>query len=265
MKILLIAGHGATDPGACSNYGIERTETRNVVAELVKCFSNYEVEVYVYPIDRNAYEDVKNGTVKVNFADYDYVFEIHFNSSSPNAYGVEVWVTPDESSTFVEQKVVDKISALGFANRGVKKEYFAVITSAKKKGTSSALVETCFISNKDDMDKYKAKFKEICSAIVDGIAQGFELKRKINNGEEDEVKGIVVYTYELDGHIARWLAYNLRYEVESASTKKDYSGYKEVICIGGNKNNYTSYCTKFISGSDRYETVKEVLKYLGKL
>ena len=191
MKILLIAGHGGipsngntngnsyADPGACSSYGIEAKETRRVVAEMVNQFKRYKgVEVSVYPTNRNAYADVKNGCVQVNFANYSYIFEVHFNSSaSSSANGVEVWVTPNESSTKVEQNIVNKVASLGFTNRGVKKEYFAVITSAKNKGISSALVETCFISNKEDMNKYNAKFTQICGAMVDGIAEGFGLAK----------------------------------------------------------------------------------------
>lgn len=178
LKILLIAGHGSGDPGACSSYGTEATETRRVVAELVNQLKGYEgVEVTVYPTNRNAYADVINGTVQVNFANFDYVFEVHFNSAVASANGVEVWVTPNESATTVEQKIVNKIASLGFTNRGVKKEYFAVINSAKKKGTSSALVETCFISNKEDMEKYNAKFSQVCTAMVEGIAEGFGLTK----------------------------------------------------------------------------------------
>ena len=46
LKILLIAGHGAGDPGACSNYGIEANETRRVVEMLKAQFGAYN-GVYV--------------------------------------------------------------------------------------------------------------------------------------------------------------------------------------------------------------------------
>lgn len=186
MKILLIAGHGAGDPGACSSYGTEATETRKVVPELVNQFKNYsDVEVFIYPTNRNAYEDVLNGNIQVDFANYDYVFEVHFNSAVISANGVEIWVTPDENFTTVEKKIVDKIASIGFANRGVKKEYFAVINNAKKKGTSAALVETCFVSNKEDMDKYNNNFTKICNAMVEGIAEGFGLTKSTNTVSND--------------------------------------------------------------------------------
>ena len=177
MKILLIAGHGAGDPGACSSYGIEADETRNVVSRMYDEFKNYNVSVDVYPTNRNAYSDVCNGSVQLSFGNYDYVFEVHFNSASGNAYGTEIWVTPDESGTSVEQEIVNKVAACGLTNRGVKSEYFAVITRAKNAGASSALMEVCFVSNKSDMDTYRNKFTQICRAMVDAIASGFEIDK----------------------------------------------------------------------------------------
>lgn len=181
LRILLVAGHGAGDPGACSNYGIEADETRRVVNELKSQFGGYEVEVDIYPINRNAYADIGNGTLQVNFANCDYVLEIHFNSATnASATGVEVWVTPIESGITVEQSIVNKVSALGYPNRGVKREDFRVIRTAKNRGVSSALVETCFISNKGDMDIYNSKFSDVCKAITEGVAEGFGLIKNNN-------------------------------------------------------------------------------------
>ena len=178
LKLLLIAGHGANDPGACSSYGIESDEARKVVARLVELFKNYkDISVDVYPTDRNCYSDVTTSRVQVNMANYDYVFEIHFNSATASARGTEVWVTPTESSIAVEKRIVDNLSSVGFTNRGVKKEYFAVISFAKNKGVSSALVEVCFISNQNDMNLYRNKFEQVCNAMVSGIADGFGLQK----------------------------------------------------------------------------------------
>ena len=178
LKLLLIAGHGANDPGACSSYGIERDEARKVVARLVELFKNYkDVSVDVYPTNRNCYNDVTTSRVQVNMANYDYVFEVHFNSATASARGTEVWVTPTESSIAVEKRIVDNLASVGFSNRGVKKEYFAVISFARNKGVSSALVEVCFISNQNDMNLYRNKFEQVCNAMVSGIADGFGLQK----------------------------------------------------------------------------------------
>ena len=178
MKILLIAGHGAGDPGAVG-YGTESTETRRVLNEVKALFGGYDVIVDVYPTNRNAYADIGNGSLQVNFANYDYVFEIHFNSAAnPEATGVEIWVTYAEQGITVEQAIVNKVAALGYSNRGVKREDFRVIRTAKNKGTSAALIETCFISNNGDMARYNSNFSKVCNAIVEGIAEGFGISKK---------------------------------------------------------------------------------------
>lgn len=182
MKILLIAGHGAGDPGACSNYGIEANETRRVVEMLKAQFGAYNgVYVDVYPIERNAYADIVAGELQVNFANYDYVLEVHFNSAAnASATGVEIWVTPVETGITVEQAIVNKVSSLGYANRGVKREDFRVIRTVKNRGVSAALIETCFISNQGDMDRYNNNFAKVCNAIVEGVAEGYGLNKNNN-------------------------------------------------------------------------------------
>ena len=180
MKILLIAGHGGKDPGACSSYGTESTETRRVVNQLkanLQCYNNVTVDVY--NTSRDCYADCGNGTLQVSFSNYDYVFEVHFNSAAAtSAKGTEIYVTKSESGITVEQAIVNKVAAVGFINRGVKRSNFRVISRAKSAGVSSALMEVCFISNKDDMTKYNSCFQQVCDAISSGIAEEFKLTRK---------------------------------------------------------------------------------------
>ena len=177
MNILLISGHGANDCGAVG-YGVEREETRRVTNRLTELLRPY-MNVIMYPQNRNAYDDVYNGCFQVSLANIDYVFEVHFNSSdNPTARGTEIYVTPMEIGTIVEQKIVNNLASIGFVNRGVKSEYFAVITHCKNSGVSSALVETCFISNEADMNKYNAIFNAVCSAMAKGIVEGFGMSYK---------------------------------------------------------------------------------------
>ena len=175
LRILLIAGHGAGDPGACG-HGVEADEARKVLNAMKSMFVGYDVTVETYPVGRNAYADIGNGTLQVDFANYDYVFEIHFNSfADKSANGFEVWVTPAESGIGVEQLLCSKMTDIGFANRGVKREDFRVIRTAKNRGTSAALVEVCFISNSTDMTRYSVNFNNVCEALVTGIVEGFNV------------------------------------------------------------------------------------------
>ena len=175
VKILLIAGHGAGDPGAVGNGLQEATETRDVVNRLAPLLKAKGATVTVLNQNINAFASIQRGQIPFTKA-YDYVFEVHFNSAgATTAQGTEIYVTTSEGAVAVEQKVMDKLSKF-FNNRGVKRTNFAVIQTAKNMGMSSALLEVCFVSNTSDATKYKANKQAIVQAIADGIAEGFGLK-----------------------------------------------------------------------------------------
>lgn len=182
MRILLISGHGAGDPGATSQFGKEADETIYMVEEIKKTLSKY-AQVDLYPTNRNAYSDAKAGKLAVNFANYNYVLEVHFNAcvndtkGDGKTTGTEIYVTTAEKTVGVETKIVQAIAAFGLKNRGVKKTNFTVIYRAKAAGVSSALLETCFIDDKDDMTIYNSKKTQIAAAIANAIASQFGLKK----------------------------------------------------------------------------------------
>ena len=183
MKILLISGHGAGDSGAVSQFGREADETIYMVEEIKKTLSKY-AQVDLYPTNRNAYSDAKAGKLAVNFANYNYVLEVHFNAcvndtkGDGKTTGTEIYVTTAEKTVGVETKIVQAIAAFGLKNRGVKRTNFTVIYRAKAAGVSSALLETCFIDDKDDMAIYSSKKAQIAAAIANAIASQFGLKKK---------------------------------------------------------------------------------------
>ena len=176
MKILLISGHGYGDPGATGTYnGVKYREadlTREVVSALAAKLKGL-ADVTVYDQSRNAYTDYCNGSLKdrAKFENYDFVLEVHFNawkadSGDGKNKGVEIFA---KSGSEIEGNIVKNIAALGFTNRGVKSNSFAVINTARSKGTRAALLEVCFIDDADDMKLYLAKKNEIITAIVKGF------------------------------------------------------------------------------------------------
>ena len=180
MKILLISGHGAGDVGACGNGYKEYNLTREIVNILAKKLEEY-ASVDVYNQNRNAFYDCQNGTFKIG--KYDYVLEIHFNAFNGKAYGSECYVTTRETGITVEQAIMKNMSKF-FTLRdndsifdGVKRTNFLVINTVKNMGMSGALLETCFIDNKNDISIYQKNKDAICQGIVDGIVSGFGLKR----------------------------------------------------------------------------------------
>ena len=185
MKVLLIAGHGAGDSGAVGNGYKEADLTRKIVAALEPKLKKY-CSVGVYPTSRNAYADVQNGTfadyVPGGIKNYNYVFEVHLNSSAddPDGNGVttgtEIYITSAEEGYTVETAILENVCSMGFRNRGVKRKDFSVIATCKNYGVSSALLESCFIDDQDDVDLLVPNIDKFAQKVVDGIAEGFGLK-----------------------------------------------------------------------------------------
>lgn len=180
LNVLLIAGHGAGDPGAVANGIQEADETRAIVSRLDTQLAGI-CNVDIYPTERNAYKDVKAGAVAVKWSDYDYVLEVHLNASKASepddkTKGVECFVTTSEGGTSVEEAICKNIASLGLTNRGVKRKNYDVIQAARSAGVSSALLEVCFLDDPDDMEIYQANKAAVATAIAAGIVSGFGIQ-----------------------------------------------------------------------------------------
>lgn len=185
MNILLIAGHGAGDPGAVSRFGgvsyQEASLARSLVSMMKTRLSGY-AHVDIYPTERCAYDDVCAGTASRygDFSKYGYVLEIHFNAFRSDTgdgkrKGSEAYVTASEAGISVEEAILTELQTLGFPNRGVKRKNFTVIAAAKARGVSSCLLEVCFVDDWDDLSLYQKSPEAVAGAIARGIIQGFGL------------------------------------------------------------------------------------------
>lgn len=184
MKILLIAGHGQGDPGACANGYKEADLVREIAPKLKNKLSAY-ANVDVFDMNKNMYKFLKAGNA-FNFKNYDYVFELHFNAGvndtkgNGKTTGTEILVHTSEKGTTVEKAIVSNISGLGFKNRGVKTrtDLQNMNVCKKRQGVSYALLETCFIDDLDDIKLYMSKKDAVITAIANGIISGFGLGKE---------------------------------------------------------------------------------------
>jgi GH24 family phage-related lysozyme (muramidase) len=85
--------------------------------------------------------------------------------------------------------------------------------------------------------------------------------------ERKKVDYIVVYSNDVDKRAAEYLADYLSCPTISSRTPFDYTRVETVYAVGGDKGTYTGYlrAENFITGADRYESCKNVLKRIGKL
>ena len=199
MKILLISGHGAGDPGACATidgkYYREADLTVEVVDKLAPILrEQYGAEVVIYDKSRDAYQDYKAGRLTLPAA--DYLLEIHFNAcvrdlaGNGRTTGTEIYWPSRGKASGKENAILKHVCALGMKNRGAQSMALAVINTAAGKGMPANLLEVCFIDDADDMRLYLKNKDAFAHAIADGVAEACGLKKINTNKEETEMAKI---------------------------------------------------------------------------
>lgn len=193
FKMLIMAGHGKNtdgtyDPGACG-CGYQEAALTRELRDLIKAAADQAgVSCDIAP-DRNHYSFFKHGG-KYDVHKYNYVLEIHFNASvTPDQAGdgkmkgSMIYISQSETGHSVEDNILSNLYALGSyqAWDGVvvsQRQWpngLLVQETCRGQGVSHATLETCFVTDKDDMDWYQAKKEKIAAAIIAGIQQGFGL------------------------------------------------------------------------------------------
>lgn len=178
MKFLFICGHGNGDSGATGNGFREDILSRELVDLCAMKGSSKGLNITIYSKDLNCYKESLRGRIP-NYSNYDYVVEFHFNAFNGQAFGSEILVHTSEKGVSVEETILRYLSNLGFRNRGVKRRNDLLnMNKCKSQGTSYALIETCFIDNVSDMEKFNNSKHSVAEAIIDGIIDGFGLSVK---------------------------------------------------------------------------------------
>lgn len=181
MKILIIAGHGAGDPGAIGNSYKECTLTRHFAENLKNQnqYCAYDLDLALYPISKNCYEESKKGNAP-DWKQYDYVLELHFNSfTTSDPFGSEIYISESETGDSVERAILDVCTTYGFLNRGVKRrDDLLNLNLCKAAGVSYALFEICFISNAGDVSRYTKTAKDLALGVLNAIGESFGCEKK---------------------------------------------------------------------------------------
>ena len=203
FKLLVMAGHGRNidgswDPGACGCGYQEANLTRELTKLIKKAADGAGLPCDVAP-DRNHYSFFKAGG-KYDVTQYNYVLEVHFNASSiTDPYGdgkmkgSMVYIDRSETGHSVEDAILQKLYSVGSVQAwdGVVvtqrqenyKNGLMVQIAIRRQGVSHAVLETCFITDQDDMQWYQEKKSLIAMKVVEGIIQGFGLNLARGNGD----------------------------------------------------------------------------------
>ena len=193
FRLLVMAGHGKNvdgswDPGAVG-CGYQEANLTRELRDLIKAAADRAgVPCDVAP-DRNHYSYFKNGG-QYDFTPYTYVLEVHFNASATadstgdgKMKGSMVYIDKSETGHSVEDAILNNLYSIGSRQAwdGVvvaQRQWpfgLMVQTAVRRQGVSHAVLETCFITDQDDMDWYLVNKSKIAQAIIAGIQQGFGL------------------------------------------------------------------------------------------
>ncbi|MGO5240780.1 N-acetylmuramoyl-L-alanine amidase, partial [Parolsenella sp. LCP21S3_E11] len=211
FTIALDAGHGGWDSGAIGNGLQEKTLTLKIAQYCREELEQYEGVKVVMLRDSDASLTSNNSTREELQRRCDVAHENHanfymsFHINSGGGAGAEVWI-PTESTwyqTFHEEgasvgnKVLDRITALGLSNRGLKEGHYevngnklyypdgseadslAVIRYCREYGIPAVLVEHGFIDNPADAAKLSdgAFLRQLGVADAQAIADRFGLSK----------------------------------------------------------------------------------------
>lgn len=213
MTICLDPGHGGSDSGA-NAFGAKESDLTLKIAQYCKEeLAKYDVNVVMTRttdtrLSEEAAMDLKNRVEVAKKAGASYFISIHINSAlNSAAKGAEVYYPNTSGNKNLSSngqnlaKAIQKqLTTLGLYDRGIKirnytdgttsydptssdKDYYGVIRYAKEANITGLIVEHCFISNKDEFDKYlgsNAKLQQLGIADAKGIvsALGLQLKNQ---------------------------------------------------------------------------------------
>lgn len=169
MKICINPGHTLSGSGSGA-IGIknESIENRNVAKEVIRLLREQGHQVVPTIIDKASTQgDYLERTVEIaNKNNCDLFVSIHFNSYNGSANGTETLIYSSNSKAQDEAaRICNRISSLGFKNRGVKKRPDLYVLRNTK--MPALLVECCFIDSKVDMSIYNPE--DMARAIVEGL------------------------------------------------------------------------------------------------
>lgn len=173
MTSFVSAGHHLKDSGAV---GVDKRQENNetiafrglIICELHKLgitvINDHDTETLSQYLKR-----IKPGNASV-------VFECHFDSAGPTATGTTCLVSDNAnkmSLDFAAELVEATSLILGIKNRGVWKESQSARgrLGIMRKAGCVALLEICFISNKNDMQRYDANKDRLANKIAEIIAK----------------------------------------------------------------------------------------------
>ena len=206
VVIVLDPGHGGNDGGASANGLTESALTLSIAKYCKVALQQYSGVTVYMTRESDVYVDLKARTDYAKSVGADAIVSIHINSAdASSANGAEVWY-PNNSSyknelhssgASLSQSILNKLTALGLSDRGIKtrdygdggsepryedgsmSDYYAIIRRARQNGYLGIIVEHAFITNPNDAAflGQDSNLRRLGEADAEGIADAFGLTK----------------------------------------------------------------------------------------
>ncbi len=180
--LLIIAGHGAGDPGATGN-GYQEAERVRVLADKIGAYGGSDVTIA--DTSRNWYAD--NGISSLSISKDWQILELHMDSSSAtSARGGHVIIKAGLAADAYDEALTAYISSVfpGRSQTLVGRNDLANPKRAAAKGYGYRLMECGFISNAQDVQIFNSRMDEIAKGILQCFGISTSAGKPENSGDK---------------------------------------------------------------------------------
>lgn len=166
MKLFVICGHGAGDPGACAN-GYEEAERVRVLGKKIKELGGSSVTLG--DVNRDYYAD--NGISRLNLSKDYQIIELHMDRASVSARGAHIIIWHEFKPDDYDNALASFLCGMfpGRSTKIAKRSDLANPARAAAKGYGYRLAECGFISNKEDLNLFNNNIEKIAKGILEAF------------------------------------------------------------------------------------------------
>lgn len=166
MKLFVICGHGAGDPGACAN-GYEEAERVRVLGKKIKELGGSNVTLG--DVNRDYYAD--NGISSLNLSKDYQIIELHMDRATASARGAHIIIWHEFKPDDYDNALASFLCGLfpGRSTKIAKRSDLANPARAAAKGYGYRLAECGFISSKEDLEIFNNNIEKIAKGILEAF------------------------------------------------------------------------------------------------
>lgn len=214
VKLFIICGHGAGDPGACAGGQTEAALVRKLAARIKDLGGS---DVGIGDMSVNWYDT--NGIGKGQCPESAMVLELHMDSAAPSARGGHVIIKKGLAADAFDKALASFIEKFfpGRASTIVGRSDLANPNRAASAGVNYRLLECGFISNDGD----RAKFMNQMDDLARGILQAAGIGAGASAPEAPSTPG-KLYRVQLG-------AFSIKANADKFAAELRSKGYKPII------------------------------------